>query len=268
MNNESDSAGATLTDAQQFSGYSAPFQVLILTERDCDVQLAELGISPSTLAADTQSLIVDTAKACRPFKDLPNVEDQYLACAHDLMCARLANDRERKGYWALVACRAALDYFKVLQNERKHELNATAVRLALFAQNMMNIAWRPIRFQKADELARSAVTLANAQQGTNRILTEANEALLPLAAKGDKFNPGKAKGSLSPIPKRIKNYMTRHPDASASDVWDVFANSPGAQFVYCDNTVGQYIEDAKSGKTIMVFSTFRNHVTKHRPKAV
>lgn len=173
MNNESGTAaanvgtqqaatsGVTLADTQQFSGYAAPFQILLLTERDCNAQLAELGVSPATLAADMKSLNTETMKACEPFKDLPNVDDHYLKYAHEVVCVRLANDQSRSGYWALVACRAALDYFKVSQDKNKHELNATSVRLALFAQNMMNVAWRPKRLSELERIAYEALAFAN-----------------------------------------------------------------------------------------------------------
>ena len=173
MNTEDDTTGTTncehdeatpeksSDDAHQFSGFAAPFQVLVLTERDCDTQLKELGITAVTLAVDIRSLNSETVKACAPFKDLRNIDDHYLATAHEITAKRMSNDASRKGYWALVACRAALDCFKVFQAERNHELNASAVRLALFAQNMMNIAWRPKRMSEIEHIADNALTFAN-----------------------------------------------------------------------------------------------------------
>ena len=84
---------------------------------------------------------------------------------------------------------------------------------------------------------------------------------------GEKFIPNwTRKGKLGPIARRIKEYMERHEEAKALEVWAALAGKPGTNFTYCDNPQGRYIEDAKTGVTKMGWGRFGNLVAEHRPK--
>ena len=139
---ENAAPGETSNDLKRFCGYARPFRILLWTERYCDERLAELQISPAQLEADKNSFTDDALTEMKVSEATQNAYgDHYLLCAHKVACDRLRTERVPTGYWALVACCAALDQFKFFQ--AKGDPDAGTVQLALFAQHMLTIAWMP-----------------------------------------------------------------------------------------------------------------------------
>ena len=139
---ENAAPGETSNDLKRFCGYARPFRILLWTERYCDERLAELQISPAQLEADKNSFTDDALTEMKVSEATQNAYgDHYLLCAHKVACDRLRTERVPTGYWALVACCAALDQFKFFQ--AKGDRDAGTVQLALFAQHMLTIAWMP-----------------------------------------------------------------------------------------------------------------------------
>lgn len=124
---------------------------------------------------------------------------------------------------------------------------------------------------KADR-ARASALYANknfehAMEVIRILLTiqKAVENLAPAAAKGKRFMGGKPKGSLEPIQKAIKKYLTKHPEATAADVWSAISRTPpkGCEFII-DARNGDYV--LKPNNSQMARSTFINNVSIQRKK--
>lgn len=91
--------------------------------------------------------------------------------------------------------------------------------------------------------------------------------VVPLARKGSQFPPGKPKGSIGPVAKKIKAYLAKHPEAKPPEVWDNLKNSPPKDHVFMESTkLGKYIE--KGPETVMEWRRFCNLVSEHRPKNI
>jgi hypothetical protein len=86
----------------------------------------------------------------------------------------------------------------------------------------------------------------------------------PLVSLGRKFTTGRKPGRLSPVAKRIKAYLLKHPEAKSLDVWKALAAAPPRGYDFRDNFIGRYIE--VGAETVMVYPRFRNLVSEHRPK--
>lgn len=103
-----------------------------------------------------------------------------------------------------------------------------------------------------------------AQEVRVRKLGDAINSLQPLADHGERFTARKP-GSLSPIAKKIKAYMGKHPTAKAIEVWAALKKSPPKGYLFRDTEkFGRYIE--RGADTVMKWPRFGNLVSEHRPK--
>lgn len=85
------------------------------------------------------------------------------------------------------------------------------------------------------------------------------------AIKGEKFNPGRPKGAIGPVARKIKAYLKKHPKAKAKEVWDALQEAPPKGFSFKKTArLGRYIEE--DGRPAMEYPRFQNLVWEHRPK--
>ncbi len=80
---------------------------------------------------------------------------------------------------------------------------------------------------------------------------------------GKAFRRGRKKGALSPIAKRVADYLKTHPKASAINVWDALAKNPKGYRFTNGIALGRFIE--KGVGEVMGWQRFQNVVTEQRP---
>lgn len=266
-----DSKNASYYRQQTTTGqpFRSPFAMLNLTAHDCQQQRAAVGMSDDDLERDKSifNSVIDGYIAKHGYPDTNEKVDAYLALAFEFVIAGMRDSRYPQAHWPLVACHAALVTLKGAQDKKTFKVDAVMTNIALFAQAMMNIAWKPARVQEGEGILRRSLQLCNDQQETNRILNAANQALTPLAEKGHKFKPGRKKGTLGRTALRMLAHLAKHPSATPIEVWGAFAAKPEKNYAYRNSPqLGRYIEDVSTGKTIMGWAHFRNLVSAHRPK--
>jgi hypothetical protein len=247
--------------------FKSPFAMLNVTLTDCQKQQIELGVSDEDFERDksTFNKAIDDIIAKHGYPDTNEKVDFSLALAFDFVRGAMTKSDVPQNYWPLVACHAALVTLRDEQQKKSFRVDAAMTNLALFAQGMMNIAWKPARMKQIAELVEGQHTVTNQQQATNKVLNEANKGLLPHAAKGNKFKPGRTKGSLSLLAVAVKTYLATHRDASADEVWKALTHTPPQGHSFCDNALGRYIEYDKSGKST-AYERFANIVSEQRPR--
>jgi hypothetical protein len=270
--------GTTQTVEQQNAAYAqrqmtmshafrSPLAMLNVTVNDCNLTRAALEVSDETFARDRAIFVqeIDALIATYGLPDTNEKVDYYLHAAFSLVTEKSKHSLAAQTYWPLVACYAALEELHSAQQRPDFKVDALTVNVALFAQGMMNIAWKPERMRQKDQLLDEYNALATLQQDTNRILNQANAALEPLAKHGDRFRPGKPKGSLSPLATTIKKYLAKHQNATSDEVWEALKLRPPRGHHFCENSLGRYVEYDQPGKNTE-YRTFQNLVSKHRPK--
>jgi hypothetical protein len=248
--------------------FKSPFAMLNVTLTDCQKQRLELGVSDEDFERDksTFNKAIDDIIAKHGYPDTNEKVDFSLALAFDFVRGAMTKSDVPQNYWPLVACHAALVTLRDEQQKKSFRVDAAMTNLALFAQGMMNIAWKPARMKQLAELVEGQHTLTNQQQATNKVLNEANKGLLPHAEKGNKFKPGKSEGALSPLAKAVKKILVNKPLATANQVWDTLSAKPPSGLAFIDNArLGRYVEDSKTGEHIAALPAFRNHVSRQRP---
>lgn len=246
--------------------FKSPFLMLNATLADCEKQRAALGVAAEDFERDKAILnhTIEAVLAKHGFPDTNEKVDFICKVAVGFVGGGMTQRTVPQNYWPLVACHAALVTLHHEQQKKGFVVDAAMTNLALFAQNMMNIAWKPTRMKQLEDIVAGEHALAHQQQATNRVLNEANKGLLPFAEKGAKFKPGKPKGSLSPLAAAVKKYLSKLRDASADDVWKALTKKPPKGHTFCDNKQGRYIEYDEPGKNTS-YRTFQNIVSKQRP---
>lgn len=160
-----DAANATYLQRQVAMklDFKSPFLALNATLKDCVTQRAELGISDQEFERDkatfNQSIIDAMAKHGTP--DALEKVDFFFALAHAFVGDAMKQPNVPQNYWPLVACHAALSMLHHDQETQGFVFDATTVNIALFAQHMMNIAWKPARLLAAERIAGESLGFAN-----------------------------------------------------------------------------------------------------------
>ncbi len=250
---------------EQVYRFLSPYMMLNQTLADCEQHLGELGIAHEHVESDKAFFYAAIRQVVEKngYPDTNQKVDFVLHLAYECVRNGMNDSSYPQNYWPLVACHAALMEILDAQQKKGVVVDAATFNVALFAQGMMNIAWKPTRMKQYEELATKQHILTNEQQATNRILNEANKGLAPLAKKGSKFKSGKPKGSLSPLATAVKNYLTKHHKASAKQVWTSLASKPPKGHTFCDNPQGRYVEYETAGKNTN-YRRFQNIVSEQR----
>mgnify|MGYP000154951019 CR=1 FL=1 len=87
--------------------------------------------------------------------------------------------------------------------------------------------------------------------------------VMPYAAKGARFKPGRPKGSISPVRAALRKFMAKHPKATAAEAWEAFKIKPPTG---CRVHEGWGLEYISDGKTDTSYARFANLVSEERPK--
>ncbi len=85
--------------------------------------------------------------------------------------------------------------------------------------------------------------------------------VLPKAAKGEKFLPGRDAGAVSPLRKAIRGHLRKNPSATAAEVWSALKARPPTGHDFMDNRLGKYIEH---GTASTGYRRFQNLVSEER----
>ena len=160
-----DSKNASYYRQQTTTGqpFRSPFAMLNLTAHDCQQQRAAVGMSDDDLERDKSifNSVIDGYIAKHGYPDTNEKVDAYLALAFEFVIAGMRDSRYPQEHWPLVACHAALVTLKGAQDKKTFKVDAAMTNIALFAQAMMNIAWKPQRMQVLEQIARDSLQFAN-----------------------------------------------------------------------------------------------------------
>ncbi len=266
----SDTADGAYYDRQSVANqpFRSPFLMLNVTAHDCATQIADNGITAAELERDKAIFqqVIDGYLAEHGYPATNEKVDFVLSLAIEFVNAGMRDARYPRNHWPLIACHAALVTLQQEQQKKTFRVDAAMTNVALFAQAMMNMAWRPKRMQSLEAMVSNSIQASNEIHGFNGALNAFNKALAPLAKKGSKFKPGRPKGSLGRTAKRIKDYLAKHPRAKTLELWGAFSARPEKDYIYCHSPhLGRYIETT-GGETVMEWKRFSNLVSQHRPR--
>lgn len=143
--------------------FRSPFAMLNITLQDCNQQRIECGISDADLARDIAifTAAIDGHIATNGYPDTNQKVDSYLGLAHEFVSNGMRDSRYPQNHWPLIACHVALLALREAQQKKGFIVDAAMTNVALFAQGMMNIAWKPERMRRSDELTREFAHAAN-----------------------------------------------------------------------------------------------------------
>lgn len=143
--------------------FKSPFAMLNATAQDCQQQRIEIGMSDADLERDkaTFNRVVDDQIKQHGYPDTNEKVDAFLELAFEFVTSAMRDKRYPQSHWPLVACHAALVTLQAAQNKKTFKVDAAMTNVALFAQGMMNIAWRPTRMREVERIARSSLAIAN-----------------------------------------------------------------------------------------------------------
>lgn len=86
---------------------------------------------------------------------------------------------------------------------------------------------------------------------------------LARAASGLKFTTGRTVGSKGPIRKGIARLLKKHSGMKNAELWSAIAAKPPKGWVFCDNSIGRYIEGPSAGQN-MDYKRFCNVCAEER----
>jgi hypothetical protein len=190
--------------------FKSPFAMLSVTLTDCQKQRLELGVSDEDFERDksTFNKAVGDIIAKHGYPDTNEKVDFALALAFEFVRGAMTKSDVPANYWPLVACHAALVTLRDEQQKKSFRVDAALMNLALFAQGMMNIAWKPERMRQQDNVLARLHALANQQQTTHLVLIEANAALTTFAEFGNSQREAQRKRARKPREKKITENLT------------------------------------------------------------
>ncbi len=92
--------------------------------------------------------------------------------------------------------------------------------------------------------------------------------VMPLARKGEKFQPGKDAGAVSPLTKAIAKHLKKYPNATAAEVWKALSEKPPRGHMFMENPrFGKYIErGTEDGLKETKYARFMNIVSQEKRK--
>jgi hypothetical protein len=283
------------SDAQYFADQAAlghafrsPFGMLNLTLMDCVAQRETLKIS--TVDFEASKAFFNDAVTEQLEKDgYPNnleKVDRMVLLASEFVGKRMRDDSRPQEFWPLVACHAALVTLCELQQKKGFAIDAAMTNLALFAQAMMNIAWKPARLKAALDGWGKQVELTSLQQKNNRTLVEANRLMTPFADFGAAQRDAQRTRASKPREKRITESLTlndlirqlaakpENEDEPAKAIWPQFFSALGRHD--CDpseDTADSNIEKhfytfilANGKKSKLTFGSFKTMLSSNRQK--
>jgi hypothetical protein len=252
--------------------FNSPFAMLNDTLDDCYKQRTKMGVSDADFERDKaifNKAIADEI-ARRGYPDTNEEVDHFLNVAYSFVRSAMTKPDVSENYWPLVACHAALMEVHDAQQKKGFIVDAAMTNVALFAQGMMNIAWKPERMRSSEQLAANQHALIHAQQATNRVLNEANQRLLPKAKAYERFERNHTRRDKQGVfGKAIKSHMRLHPVDKPKEVWNAIKKKLGHKYDFFEpkytKTLMLEIQNKTDSSTLMKWERFRNLVSEHRP---
>lgn len=272
-----DSKNASYYRQQTTTGqpFRSPFAMLNLTAHDCQQQRAAVGMSDDDLERDKAifNRVVDGYIAKHGYPDTNEKVDAYLALAFEFVIAGMRDSRYPQEHWPLVACHAALVTLKGAQDKKTFKVDAAMTNIALFAQAMMNIAWKPVRMIALESILDKSRVAIDEQGRALALRQQEIDYARPRLKAYERFETNQTrKEKRSDISKAIESYLLRHSKASADEVFDALAKQAiGNKYDFHRPRYMGYepeIRRRDRRETVqMKMSRFRNLVSELRPKS-
>jgi hypothetical protein len=207
-------ANAAYSKQQESLGmaFKSPFATLNLTLEDCLKQRKETGISDAEFERDKGILrnTIEEVIANHGYPDTNQKVDGFLLLANEFVRNGMNDTRYPQNYWPLVACHAALCDLHNAEQTKGLKIDAVTLNIALFAQGMMNIAWKPAQMDNKERIAGNALQFAN----HFAVKKKKNEDQLAEARKREAEKRSKAAEGARKLAKDTlyPEWRAKHPD--------------------------------------------------------
>lgn len=254
--------------------FKSPFAMLNLTAQDCQQQRIEIGMSDADLERDKAifNRVVDDQIKQHGYPDTNEKVDAFLLLAFEFVTNGMRDKRYPQSHWPLVACHAALVTLQTAQSKKTFKVDSAMTNVALFAQGMMNIAWKPAKVSAIEQLVEASRVTIAAQEQALQIRQKEIDFSRPRLRAYERFEKNQTRtDKRSPIAKAIAAYLQKFPRASADRVFDELAKSAIGKKFYFDRPRYMGYEPEirlRNGaeKVKMRMARFRNLVSELRPK--
>jgi hypothetical protein len=190
--------------------FNSPFAMLNHTLDDCDKQRTEMGVSDADFERDKAifNKAIEDEIAKDGYPDTNEKVDHFLNVAYSFVRHNITTTSGPQNYWPLLACHAALMTVHDEQQNKGFIVDAAMTNVALFAQGMMNIAWKDARIRDHEEVATKQNVFMNHQQTTNGLLNEANAGLKVFAELGNAHREAQRERARKPRDKYLTEELT------------------------------------------------------------